>query len=85
MKVQRTVSVVEDEESCIGAWEIICGTCPLLPHLEALNQKPRACIAGMSTNMQGAIRLNQCEFYQHDSLDGDRAKGLTIHCNQGGK
>lgn len=81
MSNELKVTVVEDANSCIGAWEIICEECPLLPHLQALNQKPRPCIKGFSTNMQGAIPTGQCEHYQKDSIEG--GESLTLKCSHG--
>lgn len=81
MSTRRDVKIIEDENSIIGAWEIICETCPLLPHLKALNQPPRPCIAGMQTNMQGAIPLNRCEFYGEDSIVGAGEGKAVLLCN----
>jgi hypothetical protein len=78
---KRTVKISNDQDSLLGAWEITCDTCPLLPHLNALNQPPRPCIAGISTNMQGAIPLNRCEFYQHDSVVGDGPGKAVLLCS----
>lgn len=76
----RVVSLLADKTSIVGAWEIICQECPLGPHLEALNMKPRACVAGIQTNMQGAVPLSQCEHYVKDSIKSEGKKSLTILC-----
>lgn len=68
---------VQVEADLIG-FSITCPTCPLLPHLEALGQKPRSCVAGLITNVQGAVPLNSCEFYTKDSISSE--KPATLEC-----
>ena len=77
--VQRLVSLSADRKSCIGEWAVNCDTCPLLPHLKALGQEPRACTAGMQTNIQGAIPLATCEYLVKDSITKLKGK-LYINC-----
>ena len=79
--VQRIVSLRLDKESCLGEWEIICDNCPLKPHLAALGMKPKACAAGIQTNIQGAIPMAQCEHYEKDSIKSE-GKMLTLTCRK---
>lgn len=76
--VQRVVSLRADKDSFVGAWEIACEQCPMRPHLEALNMKPKACLAGIQTNVQGAVPLSQCEHYEKDSITSEGV--LTLKC-----
>lgn len=82
--VQRVVSLRADKDSCVGAWEITCEQCPMLPHLKALNMKPKACVAGIQTNVQGAVPLSQCEHYEKDSIKSEGIKKLTLKCTKAG-
>ena len=80
--VERIVSLrVEKKDNPLGAWEIVCDTCPLRPHLEALNMKPKTCAAGIQTNCQGAVPLSQCEYYVKDSIESE-GKRLTLLCRK---
>lgn len=54
------------------------------PHLEALNMKPKACVAGIQTNVQGAVPLSQCEHYEKDSIKSEGKKKLTLQCTKAG-
>jgi hypothetical protein len=79
--VRRIVKIQLDNTSCLGAWEVICDGCPLKPHLDALGMKPKACAAGIQTNIQGVLPLSKCEHYENDSINGDGDK-LTIVCRK---
>jgi hypothetical protein len=52
---------LKTNKDAIGSWECNAIECPLIPHLKALNQKKRSCIAGISTNLQGPVPLSECE------------------------
>jgi hypothetical protein len=82
--VQRVVSLRADKGSCVGAWEITCEQCPLLPHLKALDMKAKPCVAGIQTNVQGAVPLSQCEHYEKDSIKSEGKKVLTLKCTKAG-
>lgn len=77
----RTVRFQADKKSVVGAWQVVCDECPLKPHLEALGMKPKACIAGIQTNAQGAVPLAQCEHYEKDSIKNEN-KVLTLTCKK---
>ena len=69
-------------EGDAGIFEVTCETCPLLPHLNALGQKPRPCMAGIVTNVQGPVVLKKCE---HLDDKGAETKGgvLLLNCMHG--
>ncbi len=81
MKREVTVKTKND---CIGSWRIMCPTCPLLVHSNALGLDPRPCASGISTNMQGAITMKTCEHYEKDSIaaDADADKKITLNCKK---
>lgn len=76
MSVKRSV---EFSDKGIG-FTVTCKFCPLLPHTEALGQKPKSCIAGIVTNMQGPIPMGTCEHLEKDSIKSEN-KSLSIICN----
>lgn len=80
--VRRTVKVVAEKGSIIGAWSLTCADCPLLPHLKALGEKPRDCAYGIQTRVQGAVTLGTCQHYEKESVKAD-GKKLTIGCQKG--
>jgi hypothetical protein len=67
----------------IDAWALQSPECPLKEALDTLGQKPRSCIMGVVTNVQGAVPLTKCEFYGGDkTLTKDP---MTIGCKKRGK
>jgi len=77
--VKRIVTVTS-ENDCIGSWRIMCPTCPLLKHSEALGLDARPCASGISTKMQGAITMKTCEHYAKESIAADDQKVVTLEC-----
>ena len=67
--VVRKVKMKVEKKSPIGAWEIFCPTCPMHPMQDALESKRSNCVAGMSTNMQGAIPLGNCKHVRNKTWD----------------
>ena len=61
-------------------FEVSCTTCPLLEHYNALQQKPIGCVAGIQTNMQGAVITKSCKHYRPDSAKISPAGTVTIAC-----
>ena len=61
-------------------FEVSCTTCPLLEHYNALQQKPIGCVAGIQTNMQGAVITKSCKHYRADSAKISPAGTVTIAC-----
>lgn len=79
----RIAALIADPDSCIGAWDVTAETCPLSPHLAALNMPPRSCIGGIQTNMQGAVVLGQCEHYIKDTFHENAVGCLILKCSHG--
>ena len=59
---------VKFTEGIAGIWDLSCSTCPLLAHTEALGEKPRACVHGIVTNIQGPVPMGTCKHHLKDSL-----------------
>lgn len=79
--MKRTVKVSKEKKSPLGAWSIVCDSCPLLPHLKALGKNPERCGFGITTNMQGPVVMGTCKHYQKDSIVAD-GKKLTVECTR---
>jgi hypothetical protein len=75
---------IQYEKSSIGAWRVICPTCPLRKHLDALGMPAKACASGITTEMQCPVVINTCEFYEPESISsGDDGKeGIYIRCRK---
>ena len=83
--LKRVVSLrVEKKDNPLDVWEIICDACPLRPHLKALDMKVEPCVAGIQTNVQGAVPLSHCEHYEKDSIKSEGKKVLTLKCTKAG-
>ena len=54
--------------------------CPLINHCIALDLKPVECVAGIQTNMQGAVITKSCKHYRADSAKISPAGTVTICC-----
>lgn len=78
----KRIVTVTSENDCIGSWRIMCPTCPLLPHSEALGMDARPCASGISTKMQGAITIKTCEHYEKESVAADADKTVTLNCSK---
>lgn len=65
-----------------GVFRIECKSCPLIPALETLGEKPRPCIAGIVTNMQGPVPLDTCKHYSKDSISNGDDKTLWVECGK---
>lgn len=76
MSIRRTVELHEGEAGIFG---IDCSTCPLKVHTDALGQKAPDCVHGIITNMQGAIPMGTCKYYEKDSI-ATEGKTLEILC-----
>lgn len=68
--------VVDDKE--MGFWHFESKNCPLLPHLKALGEKPRPCVSGLATNVQGAVPIGSCD-HKHGEIEEVNSK-LVVHC-----
>lgn len=78
--MKRTVSLICDKkDNPLGAWELSCSTCPLLPHLVALKMKPVSCCAGIQTSIQGPVPLKTCDHYAKNSFVVE-GKAYLIEC-----
>lgn len=75
--MKRNVEMVMENKE-IGAWSIKCKDCPLLPHLKALKQKEKCCVAGLITNVQGPVPLARCEHFGGDDTLKDDP--LSLEC-----
>ncbi len=62
----KAKSIIDNEKR--GFWHIASDDCPLRPHALALDQKPPQCLAGLVTNMQGAVVVHRCK-HMHGDLD----------------
>lgn len=64
-------------------FSVTCVDCPLAPHAIALEQKPPVCVAGVITNMQGAVPVNSCKHMKKNGLvsegHGKKAQ-LYVEC-----
>lgn len=80
--MRRTVKISKEKNPSLGAWSIICDSCPLLPHLKALDKEPEKCGYGITTNAQGPVVMGVCKHYQKDSIVADEKK-LTVECTRG--
>ena len=78
--VQRIVSLTMDREAYAQPWIVVSKECPLRQHTDALGKEPPRCASGMMTNIQGAVPVHLCKYYQQDSIvkDGDT---LTVLCS----
>lgn len=77
--VKRNVRLTMDKEAFGQPWVVESEECPLRPHTDALGKKPPRCASGMMTNVQGAVPIHLCKYYQQDSIvkDGDL---MTVMC-----
>jgi len=76
--MKRIVTYTEE----LGVFHIDCPTCPLIPAFDLLDQKPKPCVSGMVTNMQGHMPIHTCKHYQKDSLANEPEKKLSIECGK---
>ena len=76
--------LVKYEES-LGIFSIYCDECPLIPAFKELGQKPKACMAGMVTNIQGHMPIHTCDHYAKDSIANEPNNGLSIECGKEAK
>ena len=72
---------VKFKDEGIG-FSISCADCPLLPALETLGQKPRPCVSGIMTNMQGPVPVAECEHYGKNSIANEEGNRLSIECGK---
>ncbi len=79
--MKRSVKISQEKDSIIGAWSIMCATCPLLPHLKALDKPAIACGSGIRTKIQGPVVMATCEHYAEESIDVTNGK-VTIECGK---
>ena len=84
MSAIRVVQFVPDKKSPVGAWEVTCAECPMIPHLVALEMPVKPCLSGIITNVQGPVPIGVCKHYAKDSIASDgkgKSKKLTLTCN----
>ena len=74
--MKREVELNVDREPPNG-WDASSPDCPKLPHTEALKQRKPLCLAGVFTNMQGAVPIYVCEHYKAESFSEN---DMTIDC-----
>lgn len=73
----RKIEFVKEHSSVTGAWQVLCDACPVIPHLDALGMKRRACMAGITTTEKGCVSMDHCEHYERFSFSNTFA---TIKC-----
>jgi hypothetical protein len=71
--------IVDFIEGNAGIWNLVCPTCPLRVHAEAMGVDLPACAHGIITNMQGPFVLGTCPHYAKESA-ASKGKKLVISC-----
>jgi hypothetical protein len=77
----RDVEMIMKDKK-MGIWVIECKECPLANALKTLNQKPRMCVSGIVTNVQGAVSIGDCEFLNRKVEPTGVGKNLKIDCTK---
>ena len=80
MTTRRTVRIDMDRKAFGDPWSVLCDTCPMKPHTDALGQKAPICTAGMMTNLQGAVPVHLCKHYVKESIRKD-GESFTLECS----
>lgn len=72
--------VVKYDEGNSGLWSMTCAECPLLPHTQALGQKPPECAGGIATNLQGPVQLRSCQHLEPNSWANTDDGSISLRC-----
>lgn len=77
--MKRRLLEIQSDGGTVDAWHFDCPTCPKWSHQDALKVAREQCVAGIITNVQGAVPLKWCDL-ANKNTNFDTPDGPHIEC-----